>query len=345
MKKSSSPDTVQMSTAAAMTLGYFPGEFLRNAKLKALNLIVTYESGCRAKCAFCGLSGSRNVEEEEDKTFIRVDWPKFDLQETVNKAKEVPHMDRVCVSMITHEGAFEDMCTIMKKFKDETDLSISGLIGPTNISSKEMVQKIKDSGADMVGIAIDAVTPELFDKLRGKGVNGPHKWERYWDVLEWSVEVFGKGNVGVHLIVGIGETEKEMVQAIQKAYNMGADTHLFSFFPEAGSLLEDLPQPTYGHYRRMQLARYIINEGYGGIDRMTFAEDGKLTDLGLTDEELDAIIDNGEAFMTSGCPGHDGKVACNRPFGNERPSKPIRNYPFPPNEEDIRTVREQIWED
>jgi biotin synthase len=345
MKKSSSPDTVQMSTAAAMTLGYFPGEFLRNAKLKALNLIVTYGSGCRAKCAFCGLSGSRKVEEEEDKTFIRVDWPKFDLQETVDKAKEVPHMDRVCVSMITHEGAFEDMCTIMKKFKEETDLSISGLIGPTNISSKEMVQKIKDSGADMVGIAIDAVTPELFDKLRGKGVNGPHKWQRYWDVLEWSVEVFGKGNVGVHLIVGIGESEKEMVQAIQKAYDLGADTHLFSFFPEAGSLLEDWPQPTYGHYRRMQLARYIINEGHGGIDKMTFDENGKLTDLGLADEELDGIIDEGEAFMTSGCPGHDGKVACNRPFGNERPSKPIRNYPFPPNEEDIQTVREQIWED
>ncbi len=95
--KKKSPDNVQMSTAAAMTLGYFPGKFHRNAKLKALNLLVTYESGCRAKCAFCGLAGSREVETEEDKTFIRVDWPCYDLQETVDRTKDVEHLDRVCV--------------------------------------------------------------------------------------------------------------------------------------------------------------------------------------------------------------------------------------------------------
>ena len=159
------------------------------------------------------------------------------------------------------------------------------------------------------------------------------------------MEEFGEAMVGVHLIVGIGETEKEMVEAIQRAHDMGAYTHLFSFFPEKGSQLQDWPQPSYGHYRRMQLARYIINEGKGRLENMKFDENGKLTDFGLPQEDLDAIIDDGEAFMTSGCPGHDGKVACNRPFGNERPSKPIRNYPFPPNEEDIKTVREQIWED
>ena len=141
--KKKSPDNVQMSTAAAMTFGYFPGKFHRNDKLKSLNLLVTYESGCRAKCAFCGLAGSRELETEEDKTFIRVDWPCYDLQETVDRTKDVEHLDRVCVSMITHEHSLKDMCTIMKKFKDETDLSISGLIGPTNIRNREMLEEIK----------------------------------------------------------------------------------------------------------------------------------------------------------------------------------------------------------
>jgi len=49
--------------------------------------------------------------------------------------------------------------------------------------------------------------------------------------------------VGVHFIVGLGEAEEKMVKAIQKAYDMGALTHLFSFFPEEGSLLENHPQP------------------------------------------------------------------------------------------------------
>ena len=46
--------------------------------------------------------------------------------------------------------------------------------------------------------------------------------------------------------------------------------------------------------------------------------------------------------MTSGCPGRDGKVACNRPYGNERPSGPIRNFPFKPEPEDIEEIKNQL---
>jgi hypothetical protein len=65
--------------------------------------------------------------------------------------------------------------------------------------------------------------------------------------------------------------EKEMVEAIQKAQDMGAHTHLFSFFPEKGSPMEGHPPPSLGQYRRIQLARWIINEGLGSIKQMKFA--------------------------------------------------------------------------
>jgi len=38
------------------------------------------------------------------------------------------------------------------------------------------------------------------------------------------------------------------------------------------------------------------------------------------------------------------KLACNRPYGNERPSEKLRNYPFLPNKKDIRDVRRQLKE-
>ncbi|MFL7807311.1 MAG: hypothetical protein AB8I80_01700, partial [Anaerolineae bacterium] len=41
------------------------------------------------------------------------------------------------------------------------------------------LQALKDAGADKIGVAIDLATPELFDKHRGRGVGGPHQWERY----------------------------------------------------------------------------------------------------------------------------------------------------------------------
>jgi biotin synthase len=54
------------------------------------------------------------------------------------------------------------------------------------------------------------------------------------------------------------------------------------------------------------------------------------------------MIQYGEPFMTSGCPGPDGRVACNRPFGNERPGRPIRNYAFLPEPEDVALIRYQL---
>jgi biotin synthase len=336
-----SPEYLQTSTAAAMTMKLLPGKFHRGAKLNALNLLLTYEDGCKAKCSYCGLSKSRDVEEE-DRTFIRVDWPSYQLDDIITRTKEnAPHLQRVCVSMITHPKALDDMCYVMRKFKDETELLISGLISPTMIKDKETIQKIKDAGADWVGIAVDAVSPELFEEHRGKGVLGPHKWDHYWEVVKWSSDVFGHGNIGVHLIVGLGETEKEFIETVQKADDLGAKTHLFSFYPEGGSKLQELKQPSYGNYRRIQLARHIINKGLGRMENMQFNEKGQITDFGVN---IDPIIEDGEAFMTSGCPGKDGKVACNRPYGNERPSKPIRNFPFLPEDDDKEMIRQQLAE-
>jgi len=57
---------------------------------------------------------------------------------------------------------------------------------------------------------------------------------------------------------------------------------------------------------------------------MKFDEYEKLIDFGI---DVEPLIQMGEPFMTSGCPGRDGKVACNRPYGNERPSGPNPNFP------------------
>ncbi|MDP6154689.1 MAG: radical SAM protein [Candidatus Thermoplasmatota archaeon] len=354
MSEKESPDYVQISTAAAMTLKIFPGRFNRGERLNALNLLVVYDDSCKGNCGYCGLSQSRDPDEN---TFIRVDWPIVSLEDILARTKKYgKHLGRVCVSMITHPRAFDDMCTIMSAFRDQTDLLISGLIAPTLIRSKEKVMKIKEAGADMVGIAVDAATQELFRKFRGEGVNGPHKWDQYWKVVEWSAECFGRGKAGIHLIVGLGETEKEIIAIIQKGEDLGAKTHLFSFYPEGGSSMSNWKQPSYGQYRRVQLARYLINSGIQRAEDMKFNDMGELVEYAGEDtpagashlpsgdlsSNVEKVIESGEAFMTSGCAGHDGVVACNRPYGNERPSRPIRNFAFLPEKSDIDSVRKQL---
>lgn len=338
MNKKNSPQWVQTSLAAALTLGLREGSFYRNARLKGLNLLLHYEEGCLGRCSFCGLSKIRE-EIPKGKTFIRVEWPLYPLKEIIKRTKENPQVHRICLSMITHPKALNDTIEIINKFYQETDLPISVLISPTLIHSVQPLEEMKEAGADRIGIAIDAATPELFDQLRGKKVGGPHRWDHYWKVGEMAVEVFGRFNLGIHLIVGLGETEKEMVEAIQKGQDSGAHTHLFSFFPEKGSPMENHPPPPIDSYRRIQLARWIINNELGSIDQMEFDDKGKLIHFGM---DIDYFVQLGEPFMTSGCPGRDGQVACNRPYGNERPSGPIRNFPFIPNKEDLEEIKKQL---
>jgi biotin synthase len=338
MDDKESPAYIQTSLAASLTLGLQQGSFHRNAKLKGLNLLLHYKEGCLGRCHFCGLSRSRQ-QGPRGKTFIRVDWPVYSLEEIIEKARGKEQIHRVCISMITHPRALEDTCFVIRRFKEETNLYISVLITPTLIHDDSALRAMRDAGADRVGIAVDAATPRLFDQLRGSGVGGPHRWDHYWEVVRRAVPIFGRFYVGIHLIVGLGETEKEMIAAIQKGQDEGAHTHLFSFFPEKGSPMEKHSPPPLKQYRTIQLARWIINENLGTADGMAFDETGRLTDLGV---DIDSLLQSGEPFTTSGCPGRDGKVACNRPYGNERPSGPIRNFPFMPEPDDIEEIRMQL---
>jgi biotin synthase len=66
-------------------------------------------------------------------------------------------------------------------------------------------------------------------------------------------------------------------------------------------------------------------------------------DFGLPQNELDAVIDAGVAFRTSGCPGKEAAdiSACDRPYGDS-PPRDIASYPFKLNRQDVRKVRRQL---
>ncbi len=340
LQKAESPEFVRLSLAAAMTLGFVRGWFYRNARLRCINLLLTYADGCKANCSFCGLAREK-TEEWSQKKFIRVAWKTYPTEEVIEKTKAAPdYVQRVCISMITHPRCREDVLTVCRSVAERTSLPVSLLIAPTLLKRDDLVA-MKEAGAERIGVAIDGATPEIFDQFRGKPVHGPHRWDRYWKIYEQSLEVFGEGMSGVHLICGLGETEKELVDAISRARRMGGSTHLFSFFPEKGSAMENQSPPRIGTYRRIQLARWLIDNDRTKLEDMHFDDSGRIVDFGLPQEDLDPIILMGTPFETSGCPGADGRVACNRPYGNEKPGKGIRNFPFTPDADDLaKIVRE-----
>ena len=166
-----SPDYLRMSLAAAMTLGFKKGLFYRNARLYCINLLLTYRAGCVARCAYCGLS-NRRPGEYGDKSFIRVTWPTYSLDEIIERISErLDRVKRICISMITHKRTINDTKEICARLRASFDVPVSLLIAPTILNKSDLLD-FRDAGADKIGVAIDLATPELFDKFRGSGVGG-----------------------------------------------------------------------------------------------------------------------------------------------------------------------------
>lgn len=344
-----SPEYVQMSTAAAITLGIMPGKMHRCGCTRCLNLLLTYPEGCRANCAYCGLARHREAERDyADRNFIRVDWPAVPLAQAIDivardGAKSPFH--RMCISMITHPRSDEDTVTVLRQWTSRVDPSaipVSILSNPTTMQREDVV-RLKDLGADIFTVALDAATPAIFERTRGKGVQSPHSWKKYWEILLDARDVFGPQKFGAHIIVGMGETEHDVLALVQQLVDLGGHSHMFCFFPERGSLMDHLPATPRDQWRRVQLARYLIDYRGVRVEHMKFDDQGRVTDFGLPQAELDAIIDAGTAFRTSGCPGKvaEDVSACDRPYGDSPPSN-IASYPFAPNKSDVRKIRKQL---
>jgi lipoyl synthase len=345
--KRRSPEYVQMSTAAAITLGLVPGRMYRTECTHCLNLLVTYPEGCRANCAYCGLARHREETRDfADRNFIRVDWPTARYDDVIARVKagaDRGRFQRMCISMITHPDSNADTRVLLKKWiRAIPGVPVSILSNPTTLERGDLVQ-LREDGADIFTVALDAATPEIFARTRGRGVASPHRFDKYWRTLEWAAEVFGPAKFGVHLICGMGETEREMLEVCQRIRVLGGHSHLFAFFPEKGSLMEDWPACDPGQWRRVQLGRFIIDYAGGRFADMGFDADGRLADFGLPAPAIEALIQSGTPFRTSGCPGNRDEAisACNRPYGDSSPSD-IRSFPFALDDADLAIVRRQL---
>jgi lipoyl synthase len=341
-----SPEYVQMSTAAAITLGLVAGKMHRTACTHCLNLLVTYPEGCRANCAYCGLARHREESRDfADRNFIRVDWPTARYDEVIERMKagaDKGQFQRMCISMITHPNSNADTFVLLEKWvRAVPQVPVSILSNPTTLEKDDLI-RMRDMGADIFTVALDAVTPEIFERTRGKGVDSPHKFEHYWRAIEWAAEIYGPEKFGAHLIGGMGETEREILEVAQKIRDMGGHNHMFAFFPEKGSLMEDWPPVDRGQWRRVQLARYIIDYAGGSFRDMEFDDEDRVTGYGVTREKLEALIASGVPFQTSGCPGKEDNIsACNRPFGDSSPTD-ILSFPFALKKRDVAKIQRQM---
>jgi biotin synthase-related radical SAM superfamily protein len=283
---------------------------------------------CLANCLFC--SQARDSQGEL-KHIARGQYLPADLNEVVRRlgiAFEKKYVYRVCIQTAMYPDMWEDTVYLIRRIKNTCNIPISVSVFPLDDAKYHTLQEL---GVDHLVIPLDAATPELFYQIKGAGAQGPFSWDVHMDGLIRAATLFP--HAGTHIIVGMGETDQDVIELIGRLYKKGIQSALFAYTPLSGTSWTGA-KPDIRHYRRVQLAAYLIRKDIVHCNDLKF-ENGVVTYFGLNRPDLEAIIRQGEAFLTTGCPH------CNRPYATET-HDPVYNYPLLPDQSEITLIKQQL---
>ncbi len=270
--------------------------------------------GCALGCAFCAQARGSRARPD---ALSRVIWPEYRSEAVLAALEQAPAgLQRVCFQVTVHRGALDEAAAAVQEVRRRSSLPISVAIRPPDARG---VGRLLSCGADALGLGLDCASERIYRQVKGAG------WQRMIALVEAACREHA-GRVRVHLMVGLGETEEELCRAMAQVYGWGGAVSLFAFTPVRGTPLAGRPQPPLDVYRRMQVARCLLDRGLAQVEQFRFDAAGRLRDF---QADLPVLLGDGEAFRTSGCPG------CNRPFYNERPGGTVYNYPRAPNVAEI----------
>lgn len=310
---------IRCSLGTAKVLG------LKSVKTDALPTTAYLMIGdrCKYNCAFC--AQARESESRAD-MLSRISWPDFegpDVLKGLASQEATENLERICFQVVQDHAALAETKTWVKEVQAHSQAPICISAGPKNLAE---IEELITMGVDKVSIALDAATPEIFSKMKDGS------WIARYELLLAGARRF-PGHMATHLIVGLGESEEEMVNRVREMHRLGVTVALFAFTPVKGTRLEKQAPPSLASYRKVQAALYLLQQG---IPLEFKFIDGRLTGYGLTLSELKMSLATGEAFCTSGCSG------CNRPYYNETPGQTLYNYPRPLSEEEAQAAWELL---
>ena len=287
--------------------------------------LLTFTPGrCLGHCAFCAQS---TLSKSPMYKLARVAWPEFDSGEVIDRLGANPGLfSRLCIQTLNYPSFFEALKRIIDGLKEASPTPISVSCQPL---SDDQIVELRGLGVERLSIPLDGASPKVFEDVKGSGVGGPYRWRMQVDAISKAVHVFGEGNVTTHVIIGLGETDREVVNLLWRMIDTGVLTSLFAFTPIKGTVLENKRRPSLARYRALQTINYLMNKHELTRDSVVFDDEDRVKKIYVSKRCL-SIIGSGEPFRTFGCPG------CNRPYYNENVSGPIYNYPMPLNAEETQ---------
>ncbi|MCD6461234.1 MAG: radical SAM protein, partial [Thermoplasmata archaeon] len=172
---------------------------------------------CRGGCLYCAQSRTLRKAGGGEHRLSRLFWPPVSLGDLVS-ADPGEGMKRVCIQTLDYPGMEDDLLSLVGLLRDTWGLPISVSVTPL---SGEVMERLRDGGVDRLGISLDAANRTIFDRVRGKEVGGRWSWDDLIGAMEIGVGIYGRGRVTNHLIIGLGENDREVLDLISSLRDMG----------------------------------------------------------------------------------------------------------------------------
>ena len=188
------------------------------------------------RCAFCGIELSLKTKS----TIAKKDPQQ--LLEVAKAALELDGVQHVTLTTGTQAHSSDELhylASCCSSIKSETGLPIHvQFMPPADLS---LLEFLKDSGADTVGIHIESFDFNLLKKL---APNKAEKGLKYY-LNDWkeAVNIFGFNQVSSFIIVGLGETRSSIIEGASLLCELGVYPYIVPLRPIPGTPLADHKPP------------------------------------------------------------------------------------------------------
>ena len=175
---------------------------------------------CKIGCKFCPLSvrtGSA-IHYSLDSIYEDISNSKNKQYSSIGITTAIPYH-------LSSDDVTDEMCFVVRKIREKIGNEIP--IGvSTRIPSMEKLIWLKQSGANEVRLNLEVPEEKLSVELM------PNKpTSKIWKSLQEACEVFGPGKVSSNIVLGLGESDDNVVSCIDRLASIGVIATLYPYDP------------------------------------------------------------------------------------------------------------------
>ncbi|MEA3122389.1 MAG: hypothetical protein QOH33_1967 [Paraburkholderia sp.] len=201
-----------------------------------LQTCIRYESR-RKTCKFCAigqsLAAGRTIAHKTPEQLAEVARAAVLLD-------GVKHMVLTTGTPPTPDRGAQVLCESAFAIRAAVDLPIQAQCEPPD--DDRWFERMKASGVDTLGMHLEAVTPEVRERIMPGKASVP--LVRYMEAFHAAVSVFGRGQVSTYILAGLGDSAKAILDISRELIAIGVYPFVVPFVPISGTPLEDHPAPS-----------------------------------------------------------------------------------------------------